>query len=70
MLVATAPARDSAVGPRDGERILTWRQLLRLDALPDHHRGGSGLPVLVLRGRLYRIKKLVTVVASQDHAAV
>ncbi len=65
----------TGAGPRilpsaqpDGERILTWRQLYDLDALPEHLIVvGSGVTGAEFVNAYTELGVPVTVVASQDH---
>ncbi len=69
VLVATgASPRILPSAQPDGERILTWRQLYDLDALPDHLIVvGSGVTGAEFVDAYTELGVPVTVVASQDH---
>jgi len=69
VLIATgASPRILPTAQPDGERILTWRQLYDLDALPDHLIVvGSGVTGAEFVNAYTELGVQVTVVASQDH---
>ncbi len=69
VLIATgASPRILPSAQPDGERILTWRQLYDLDALPDHLVVvGSGVTGAEFVNAYTELGVPVTVVASQDH---
>ncbi|QQW34555.1 NAD(P)H-quinone dehydrogenase [Mycobacterium marinum] len=69
VLIATgASPRILPSAPPDGERILTWRQLYDLDALPQHLIVvGSGVTGAEFVDAYTELGVRVTVVASQDH---
>ena len=69
VLIATgASPRILPSAQPDGERILTWRQLYDLDALPDHLIVvGSGVTGAEFVNAYTELGVQVTVVASQDH---
>ena len=69
VLIATgASPRILPSAQPDGERILTWRQLYDLDALPEHLIVvGSGVTGAEFVNAYTELGVQVTVVASQDH---
>ena len=69
VLIATgASPRVLPSAQPDGERILTWRQLYDLEALPDHLIVvGSGVTGAEFVNAYTELGVPVTVVASQDH---
>jgi dihydrolipoamide dehydrogenase len=69
VLIATgASPRVLPSAQPDGERILTWRQLYDLDALPEHLIVvGSGVTGAEFVNAYTELGVPVTVVASQDH---
>jgi NAD(P)H dehydrogenase (quinone) len=69
VLIATgASPRILPSAQPDGKRILTWRQLYDLDALPDHLIVvGSGVTGAEFVNAYTELGVQVTVVASQDH---
>jgi pyruvate/2-oxoglutarate dehydrogenase complex dihydrolipoamide dehydrogenase (E3) component len=69
VLIATgASPRILPSAQPDGERILTWRQLYDLDALPNHLIVvGSGVTGAEFVNAYTELGVQVTVVASQDH---
>ncbi len=69
VLIATgASPRILPSAQPDGERILTWRQLYDLEALPDHLIVvGSGVTGAEFVNAYTELGVQVTVVASQDH---
>ena len=69
VLIATgASPRILPTAQPDGERILTWRQLYDLDALPEHLIVvGSGVTGAEFVNAYTELGVQVTVVASQDH---
>jgi len=69
VLIATgASPRILPSAQPDGERILTWRQLYDLDALPEHLIVvGSGVTGAEFVNAYTELGVPVTVVASQDH---
>ncbi len=68
VLIATGASPRILPSARpDGERILTWRQLYDLDALPQHLVVGSGVTGAEFVDAYTELGVRVTVVASQDH---
>jgi dihydrolipoamide dehydrogenase len=69
VLIATgASPRILPSAQPDGERILTWRQIYDLDALPEHLIVvGSGVTGAEFVNAYTELGVQVTVVASQDH---
>src|SRR6201996_1655669 len=68
VLIATgASPRELPTARPDGERILTWRQLYDLDALPDHLIVvGSGVTGIEFANAYTELGVDVTVLASRD----